>query len=113
MGADAVIGQESHRLYGMELIDGKPVIYSLADLIFGLYDKLHARTVMTKLTFEAGRARSIKLIPISVDDPSNRCQPRVLSGDKAEESLREYARLCEKLGTKVEIEGGKGRISNE
>jgi poly-gamma-glutamate synthesis protein (capsule biosynthesis protein) len=110
LGADAVIGQESHRLYGLELMNGKPVIYSLADFIFGLYDKLHATTVLPVLTFSGGKAKEVKLIPILVDDPETRCSPRKLSGEEAREALEKYRKLCEDLGTKIEVRGEEGIV---
>ncbi|HEX28823.1 TPA: CapA family protein [Candidatus Poribacteria bacterium] len=111
LGADIVIGQQSHRLYGAELVNGKPVIYSLADFIFGLYDKLHATTVLPVITFSKDKARRIKLIPILVDNPKRRCQPVILSGDKAKEALNKYGSLCKSLGTRVRISGDVGIIS--
>ena len=111
LGADAVVGQQSHRLYGAELIDGKPIIYSLADFIFGLYDKLHAMTVLPVITFSKGKARRVKLIPILVDDPKTKCRPVILSGDEAREALNKYGSLCKSLGTEMKINEDVGVIS--
>ena len=111
LGADAVIGQQSHRLYGTELVGGKPIIYSLADFIFGLYDKQHATTVLPVITFSKGKARRIKLIPILVDDPKAKCQPMILSGDEAKETLNKYGSLCKPFGTEIKLKGEVGVIA--
>lgn len=109
LGADLFIGQESHRLYGIEIVDGKPIIYSLADLIFGLYDKRHSETVLPMISFK-GKVESIELVPILVDDPKLKCQPRPLLGDEGREVLRKFACLCRELGTEVDPETGRVRL---
>jgi len=111
LGADLVIGQESHRLYGIEIVDGRPIIYSLADLIFGLYDKRHAETVVPIISFSGKGLESIELVPILVDDPEIKCRPRLLSGDEGREALRKFASLCRELGTEVDPETGKVRLN--
>ena len=54
---------------GIELYQGKPIIYSLSDFIYDTYNKQHAYIVIPKATFKDSVLQSIELIPILTDPP--------------------------------------------
>jgi poly-gamma-glutamate synthesis protein (capsule biosynthesis protein) len=112
-GADVVLGQQLHVLKGIEIYQGKAIVYSLADFIFELYDKQHSKIVLPKFYFQDGKLKQIELTPIWVDNPKAKYQPQLLHEEAAQTALEKYQKLCEALNTKMEIEGGKGWIRLE
>ena len=126
VGADLVLCQQLHTYGGIELYNGKPIIYSLADFIYDTYSLQFARTIIPKVTFIEDRLKSIELIPILVDKPGTDIpQPIVMKEyepttdtvkrkleDTALETLKEYQKRCAALKTEVIIEGERGWITS-
>ncbi|MCY4401421.1 MAG: CapA family protein [Candidatus Poribacteria bacterium] len=124
-GADLVLCQQLHTFGGIELYEGKPIIYSLADFIYETYSLQYARTIIPKVTFAEGALKSIELIPILVDKPgASFPQPSLLKikdttkesldiklEETAIETLKEYQKRCAVLNTEVIIKGERGWIS--
>ena len=134
-GADIVVCQQLHTFGGIELYQGKPIVYSLSDFIYDTYDKQHSHIVIPKATFDAKTLKSIELIPILTDPPKTSVRPgkpqesrgevpaplqvanqfpSVLTGKEAVDTLQNYQRRCAELETEVSIEGERGwiRFSN-
>lgn len=121
-GADMVVCQQLHTFGGIEIYQGKPIIYSLSDFIYDAYDKQHARIVVPKATFAAKVLKSIELIPILTDPPKTSRRgaeappetenrfPSVLTGDAAIAVLKDYQHRCAELETEVFIENERGWI---
>lgn len=126
VGADLVLCQQLHTYGGIELYNGKPIIYSLADFIYDTYSLQFARTIIPKVTFVEDRLKSIELIPILVDKPGTDIpQPIVMKEykptsdtvrrkleDTALETLKDYQKRCAALKTEVIIEGERGWITS-
>ena len=109
-GADLVLGQRLHALQGIEIYNDKAIVYSLADFIFELKDKQHAKIVIPKFYFRDGKLKQIELIPIWVDNPEAKYQPQLLRGREAKRTLEKFKQLCASYNTTVEIEDEKGCI---
>ena len=126
-GADMVLCQQLHTFGGIELYQGKPIVYSLSDFIYDTYDKQHSHIVIPKATFESRLLKSIELIPILTDPAKTPVRPgkptetattpdigkqfpSVLTGEAAVETLKDYQQRCAELGTEVFIEGERGWI---
>lgn len=125
VGADLVLCQQLHTYGSIELYNGKPIIYSLADFIYDTYSLQFARTIIPKVTFVDDMFKSIELIPILVDKPGTDIpQPIVMKEnelttdtvkrkleDTALETLKDYQKRCAALKTEVIIEGERGWIT--
>jgi poly-gamma-glutamate synthesis protein (capsule biosynthesis protein) len=126
-GADMVVCQQLHTYGGIELYQGKPIVYSLSDFIYDAYDKQHSHIVIPKATFDAKALKSIELIPILTDPPKTPVRsgkpaetsatpevanqfPSILTGKAAVDTLQDYQRRCAELKTEVFIEGERGWI---
>ena len=126
-GADMILCQQLHTFGGIELYQGKPIIYSLTDFIYDTYDKQHSHIVIPKATFGSGVLKSIELIPILTDPSKTPVRPAkptetpatsesvnqfpsILTGEPAIRTLQDYQRRCAKLETEVIIEGERGWI---
>ena len=125
-GADLVLCQQMHTYGGIELYNGKPIIYGLADFIYDTYSLQYARTIIPKITFVGDTLKSIELIPTLVDNPSvSFPQPMVMKEyepikdtekrkleDTALETLKDYQQRCAALKTELIIEGERGWINS-
>lgn len=126
-GADMIVCQQLHTFGGIELYQGKPIVYSLSDFIYDAYDKQHSHIVIPKATFEAKTLKSIELIPILTDPPKTSVRPgkptetsttpevshqfpSILTGKSAVDTLQNYQRRCAELKTEVFIEDERGWI---
>ncbi len=94
-GADLVIGHHPHIVQGYEILEGKPVVYSLGNCVFGgnTNPRDHdALAVQAELSFEDGELTGLTLYfyPISVsgEESFNDYSPVLLSGEDAERALR-------------------------
>ena len=59
-GADLVIGAHPHVLQGIELMDGKPVFYSLGNYIFG---NRFTKTMLVEVTITSDNEVSYRILP--------------------------------------------------
>ncbi len=109
-GADMVVCQQLHHFGGIELYQGKPIIYSLADFIYDTYSKQYAQIVIPKATYANRQLRFIELIPILTETPQKKYQPSLLHGETAIETLRDYQQRCAPFKTEVLIEKERGWI---
>ena len=109
-GADLILSQRLHTLQGIQIFEGKPIIYSLADLIYATYDKRHSQIVIPKIVFQNRQFNHIELIPLWVGNPKIKYQPKVLEGKQAKSALQKYQKLCQDLQTAVHIESDRGWI---
>lgn len=67
-GADAVIGNHSHNLHGIEVYRGRPIFYSLGNFIFqDPHDYMEPESLIVHLEFTAHSMRA-RLRPILIDD---------------------------------------------
>lgn len=63
-GADAVLGGHSHWAGPIRLFAGRPVVYSMGDLVFGLvHDARTQQGILVELTFSGRRVAQVTLHP--------------------------------------------------
>ncbi|NLO15661.1 MAG: CapA family protein [Clostridiales bacterium] len=96
-GADLVIGHHPHVLQGMEIYQGRTIVYSLGDFCYGGNRKPReseypTMVLQAALTFEEGgryQSQQLTIHPyqISATRPRNNYQPYPVFGDMAEEVL--------------------------
>ncbi|WCL48315.1 CapA family protein [Leptospira sp. GIMC2001] len=109
-GFGAVVGHHPHIPQGIEIYKGKPIIYSLGNFIFGSKNNYLNHNIVVILHYLKNKLVALELIP-SFGKFQNRGHDFYpLDPIDAEEFLEEYAILCEKLGTKIQIQGGRGYI---
>jgi poly-gamma-glutamate synthesis protein (capsule biosynthesis protein) len=91
-GADIVWGHHPHVLQGAEIYNGKPIFYSLGNLI----SPLPAQTALLKLNFDRTDLTSLEWMPASIGSGKVVFQ----SGLTAAASNRYFAQLCRELRSK-------------
>lgn len=127
-GADAVVGHHPHVLHGIELIEGRPVFYSLGNFLFhtlrvgvqpvlrrpdppynwrSLRSPVNLDSAIALVTFEGGRASRTEIVPVLINDAGD---PELAVGDDAGRILRALSDLSAPLGAQLTIEGGRGHV---
>lgn len=97
-GADLVIGHHPHWPQTMEFYQGKPIIYSLGNLIFDQMFSEETKTgLLAKINWENG-LRNIELIPIKITDYG---QANIMADGPEKEAL--FKKLNLPADGKIEI----------
>jgi poly-gamma-glutamate synthesis protein (capsule biosynthesis protein) len=110
-GADAVIGQRLHTLQGIEIYNGKPIIYSLGDFIYGTYAKKLPIGFIPNLIFSSNQLLRIELIPLTTSNAKEGSFFPVLVHDQAaQDAIAVLDKLSQGLGAKIRIDGDIGII---
>lgn len=81
-GADLVVGHHPHVLQGTEIYQGRPIVYSLGNFIFGGNSRSDYNTAALKVSLR-DKQMKVELLPIAV----KKYQPHVLTGDRGKEIL--------------------------
>ncbi|MCH5377644.1 MAG: CapA family protein, partial [Planctomycetes bacterium] len=100
-GVDLILGHSAHRLQGIEVVDGKTVIYDMGNLLFDCELKPEGRQgALFRLYLSAAGVHKIEVLPTLVLEGRT-----VLAGyEEARQSLAEMHDLCSSLGTNLAME---------
>ncbi len=110
-GADGIIGHHPHVPQGIEIYNGKPVIYSLGNAITGFYNPNYKNNIMVSLQYRGPELLDIRIIPIAGKFKEIKSQPRILNGNKAVKILQHMKRISRPFKTNIVIEDDRGIIS--
>ena len=101
LGYDGIIGHSAHLFQGVELIDGKPVIYDAGNLLldYGGGDDAH-RGLLWELSFNRAGITQIAGHPIWMEE--NRSMPA--EGKVREKILSDVQKRSKAMGTALDIE---------
>lgn len=105
-GADLVVGSHSHTVSGIEQYNGKYIVYGLGNFVFGGntspadYDAMMFRQTFTVTADGTEDDDSIEIVPVSVSSQSgfNNYQPRILTGDEAQQVMDKINARSEQFG---------------
>lgn len=104
-GADAILGASAHLLHGVEVIDGKPIIYDAGNFLFDFRpeDKVSG---LFQLFLSQDGVEEIRLIPTK----AAYCYTTYANLEEGKKTLSVFKERCEKLRTPVNIDDGPARI---
>lgn len=100
MGADIILGHHPHRFQGIEIYDGKPIVYSLGNFIFDQVSE-NQESFLLHFTYEGSALQTLKAIPVRTAD---HCQIIPQKGKAAQEMLQRQIQLSNDLGTSCTLE---------
>jgi hypothetical protein len=108
-GASAVIGSHPHVLQGIEVYQGKPIVYSLGNFVFGgNWNPSDKRTALVDLLLTKSSLEAVEIVPARSDAyPERPCQPFLVEGAQADDVLDHLATLS--AGFKETIPALTGR----
>lgn len=100
-GVDLILGHSAHRLQGLEVVDGKVVLYDMGNLLFDcLLQAEGRRSALFRLRISPAGTHRVEVIPIEVLEGHAIVAPP----EAARATLREMRLLSEPLGTRL-LEG--------
>lgn len=98
LGADIYYGHSAHICQGIEIHQGKPILYDTGDFIddYAVDPILrNDRSCLFKLVFDATRLQRIELLPVSL----SMAQVRLAQGEECEAILSRMTELSAEFGT--------------
>jgi len=100
-GVDLILGHSAHRLQGIEVVDGKVVIYDMGNLLFDCKLKPEGQqSGLFRIHLSTDGVHKIEIIPTQALNGHT-----VLAGhEQAHEILTEMRDLCSALGTSLLID---------
>lgn len=77
-GAALVVGSHPHWVQGMEIYQGKPIVYSLGNFVFDQEWSLETKQgLIMHLAFHGSRLAAVRLVPVLIE---NYYRPRIVDG---------------------------------
>ena len=99
----------THVPHGIEVYRGKPILYSLGNLIFGSTMKAWADNILAELVIDRGRIQGVLLYPVAGAGEDVR-QPWLLDGTRADDLLGELQLKSAQFDTGVVIRDRVGIV---
>lgn len=99
-GADIILGHHPHKFQGVEIYEGKPIVYSMGNFIFDQNDPLKQESFIVSIEFAGKKLISLELLPVRTISKTHIIMPK---GKDAMELLKRELELCGKLGSKCAI----------
>jgi len=106
LGADIFYGHSAHLCQGIEIHQGRPILYDTGDFIddYAVDPVLrNDRSCLFKLVLDQGRLRRIELIPVCLEV----AQVTLSRGEDFEAMAARMERLCAELGTSLESQADR------
>lgn len=113
LGADLVIGHHPHVLQGVDVYNGKYIVYSLGNFCFGGNknpkdkDSMIFQQTFTFVNGEKQEDDNIKIIPVHISSVQNRndYRPTPVTGDEATGIIDRINMFSEAFGVKFDYDG--------
>lgn len=110
-GVDAILGSHGHVLHGVEIVDGRPVIYDAGNLLLdfsgkGFMEGDWSRSAVFELRFDRRGVRRLEATPLRVDY----CTSYPAEGALGAEILASFVKRSQALGTEVVISEGRAVV---
>jgi len=108
-GADVILGHHPHVPRGIEIYNGKPIVYSMGNLIFGHTHTNWKDNFLVRITFSKKKISKLEILPVA-GEMYDLGQPYSLEGNRAKKLLKEIKSLSKNLNTKLTIKKNIGVI---
>ncbi len=106
-GADAILGSSAHIFHGMEIYQGRPIIYDAGNLLFDLKNTPGTdRSILLKLHMMAEGVKEVEIWPLRVGYGKTKLD----KGESASATIEKFANLSRELGTEVSIVHEKATV---
>ncbi|MGE5615255.1 MAG: CapA family protein [Bacillota bacterium] len=103
-GVDLVLGHHPHQFQGIEMYKGKPIIYSMGNILFDQNDPENMESFIVDMRYEGNELKEFEAIPVRILEKS---YVEIQEGEDAVKMLERQAELCRKLGTNPAVEDSK------
>jgi poly-gamma-glutamate synthesis protein (capsule biosynthesis protein) len=107
-GVDCFAGHSAHVFQGIEIHQGKPILYDMGDFVddYAVHPVLrNDRSFLWLLDVDKRGVKRVDLIPVLID--SGECQVNRAEGREAEAAIGKMVHLCAERGTHVTAADGR------
>lgn len=109
-GADAILGHHPHIPKAVEYYKGKPILYSMAHLIFSFELPSFVDNYVARLNITKEAISSVEILPVA-GRGGDLSQPFFLEGERAAKMLNHLKTLSDGRGGTLRIMGNKGILT--
>jgi len=111
-GANLVVGHHPHIAQAVAMIKHVPVIYSLGNCAFGTGNNQVSSAVLCRFVATKKGLTTVELLPLATQNrnPKVLWQPKILSGQDAQEMMKNIVKKSRSLGASLDDEGGVYKI---
>lgn len=99
-GADLILGHHPHQFQGIEIYNGKPILYSMGNIIFDQNERENMESFIVDMKYKGTELTALTATPVRILEKSH---VEIQTGNAASEILKRQASLSGKLGTEPEI----------
>lgn len=98
-GADIILGHHPHQFQGIEIYNGKPIIYSMGNILFDQNESENMESFIVDMKYKGTELTEFTATPVRIIKKS---YVEVQTGSDAANILNRQIELCRKLGTEPE-----------
>lgn len=98
-GADAVLGASAHVLQGIEIYQGRPILYDAGDLLFDSVRRTLGKGGIFQFEVSEHGVEQVTFVPVGIGFGFS----EQLTGQAAIEASQDFARQCEALGCQMQV----------
>ncbi len=98
-GADLILGHHPHVVQGIEVYQGKYIVYSLGNFIFGSYSDSARDSFLFKLVLKPDGQTNGRILPINVYNKEVNFRPAPLEGARKAAFIEKMNQLSSELNT--------------
>lgn len=110
-GADLILGHHPHTLQGIEVYQGKPILYSMGNFVFDQREGERMESAIFHLEWIEGWGWQIFAKPIWI--PRSRMGPIYPETARRDKILARLAKISKALGTTLQVKDGKAWLRVE
>jgi len=103
-GADMIIGHHTHKFQGVEIYKGKPIFYSMGNLIFDQNDPECQQGYIMQMQYKGNKLSSLSGIPYKIIGKSQVVPQDTVGAAKL---FQREIKISTKLNSKCHVENGK------
>ena len=100
-GADIILGHHPHQFQGIELYKGKPILYSMGNILFDQNESENMESFIVDMRYKGTELVGLSAVPVRILKKS---YVEIQTGSDASEILTRQVELSRKLGTEPVIE---------
>ncbi|HOQ07346.1 MAG TPA: CapA family protein [Clostridiales bacterium] len=100
-GADMILGHHPHQFQGIEIYNGKPILYSMGNFLFDQNESENMESFIVDMKYKGTELAGLSAVPVRILKKS---YVEIQTGSDAAELLSRQADLSRRLGTEPVIE---------
>lgn len=100
-GADIILGHHPHQFHGIEIYNGKPILYSMGNILFDQNESENMESFIVDMQYKGTELIGLSAVPVRILKKS---YVEVQTGKDAAEILARQVDLSRRLGTEPAVE---------